>query len=70
MRQFFSKLCNIFTNAPVPALFDITKPNCLGTNALAFAIAGIILQQQDGVCIGVNGAVHSAKQNKLASRGN
>jgi hypothetical protein len=47
MMRSFVELCDAFTKAPVLAHFDPARPLRLETDASGFAIAGIILQQQD-----------------------
>jgi hypothetical protein len=43
----FAELCNAFSKVLELAHFDPAWPICLETDASGFAIAGIILQQQD-----------------------
>ncbi len=69
MNQSFAQLRDAFTRAPVLAHFDPARPICLKTVASGFAITGIISQQQDEVCGGVEGAVHGAKGSKLTNKG-
>jgi hypothetical protein len=58
MKQSFAELCDSFTKAPVLAHFVPAKSINLATNASGFAIAGIILQQQDEVRDTAKGTVH------------
>jgi hypothetical protein len=59
MKRSFAELCDAFTKPPVLAHFDPAKSSRVETNALGFAIAGIISQQQDEVCGGTEGAKRS-----------
>ncbi len=56
MKWSFTELCSAFMKAPVLAHFDPARPMRIKTDALGFAIAGIISQQQDDVCEGADGA--------------
>jgi hypothetical protein len=69
MKRSLAELRNAFTKAPVLAHFDPANSIHLKTNALGFAITGIISQQQDKVCGGVEGATRGAKRNKSAGKG-
>jgi len=45
--QAFQRLCEAFTTAPLLAHFDNKKLICIKTDALKFAILGILLQLQE-----------------------
>ncbi len=59
MKLFFADLCDAFTKVPVLGHFDPAWWLCLKTDASGFAIFDIILQQQNDVCKGADGAAHS-----------
>ncbi len=69
MKRSFAELRDAFTKAPVLAHFDMAKLICLETDASGYAIAGIILQQQDEVFGGAEGTVCNTKGNKSAGKG-
>jgi hypothetical protein len=70
IKLFFAELLDTLTKAPVLAHFDHAKPNGLETDASGFLIASIILQQEDKVRGGIEGAVRSTKGITSASKGN
>jgi hypothetical protein len=61
MKRSFAELHNAFTKAPVLAQSDLARPIRLETDASGFALAGIILHQQDGVRGGAEGAACHVK---------
>jgi hypothetical protein len=61
MKQSFAELRANFMKASVLAHFDLARPIHLETDASGFAIAGIILQQQDKVRSGAEGAARCVK---------
>jgi hypothetical protein len=69
MKLSTAELRNAFTKAPVMAHFDPAKPVYLETDALGFAIAGFIAQQQNECSSGTESIAHSANGNKTASKG-
>ncbi len=69
IKQSFVELCDAFTKALILAHFDPAKLKCLETNALEFAIAGMISQQQDKVSGNTKGAVCRTKGNKSSGEG-
>ncbi len=68
IEQSFVELGNTFAKAPILAHFDPAKPVRLETDALGFAIAGIIVQQLDEVHGSVEGTMHGAKGKKSAGK--
>ncbi len=70
MKRFFTELRDALTKASVLAHFDPAWPMCLETNALGFAIAGMILQQHDEVHGSTEVTARSVKGQKSAGKGN
>ncbi len=69
MKWSFAELRDAFTKVPVLAHFDPARPIHLKTDTLGFAIAGIILQQQDEVCGSAEVTVRGVKGQKSAGKG-
>ncbi len=69
MRQSSAQLREAFTKTPVLAHFDLAKPISLETDASEFAIVGIILQQQDNVCVSTDSVARGANDNMPTREG-
>jgi hypothetical protein len=68
MKWSFTEIRDAFTKAPMLAQLDPAKPICLETNASGFAIASIILRQNNEVCGSAEGAAHGEKAKMFACK--
>jgi hypothetical protein len=69
MKWSIAELRDTFTKVPVLAHFNPARPIHLETDALGFAIAAIISQQQDKVCSSVEVTARGMKGQKSAGKG-